>query len=254
MDALLLAAGLGTRLRPLTLTTPKPLVPVGGVAVLDRVAARVLAAGATRIAVNASHLAAQVVAHVEAAAWATPDGTPVETWVSVETQGPLETGGGVARAAGFFRRDGGPFLVHNGDVLTTVPLDRLVAAQAGAPGAATTLACVPARTDRYLIADADGLLGWAHGGEETVVREPRGEVRRVDYTGVQAASAPLLDALAREPESRFSVVRVWMALARTPGAVRVFLPPDAAPFDFLDTGTHEELARAEQAVADGRFA
>ena len=127
MDALLLAAGLGTRLRPLTLTTPKPLVPVAGVPMLDRVAARVLAAGADRVAVNASHLAGQIVAHVETAGWATPDGRPVETWVSVETAGPLETGGGIARAAGFFRRDR-PFLVHNGDILTTVPLHDLVLA------------------------------------------------------------------------------------------------------------------------------
>lgn len=252
MDALILAAGLGTRLRPLTLTTPKPLVEVAGVPMLDRVAARVLAAGADRVAVNASHLAGQVVAHVEGAGWATLDGTPVETWVSVETARPLETGGGIARAAGFFRRDRS-FLVHNGDLLTTVPLGALVATHETGDAVAT-LACAPARTDRYLLADTAGLAGWARGGSEHLVREATSAVRRVDFCGVQVLSSALLGRLAQEPESAFSIMTVYLDLACQPGAVAVFEGPPDAPFHFLDMGTPGELARAEAAVRDGHFA
>lgn len=248
----MLAAGLGTRLRPLTLTIPKPLVPVGGVPMLDRVARRLLAAGADRVAVNASHLAEQVVGHVAAAGWTTPDGRAAETWVSVETSGPLETGGGIARAAGFFRRDR-PILVHNGDLLTTVPLAALAAAQE-ASDAWATLAVAPARTDRYLVADDAGLAGWARAGEERLVRSAVGPVRRVDFCGVQALSPALLDRLAAEPRAAFSVMDVYLDLAKAPGRVAVLDGPPDAPFAFLDMGTPDELTRAEAAVRAGDFA
>lgn len=247
----MLAAGLGTRLRPLTLTTPKPLVPVGGVVMLDRVARRLIAAGADRVAVNASHLAGQVVEHVAAAGWTTPDGRAVETWVSVETSGPLETGGGIARSVGFFRRDR-PVLVHNGDLLTTVPLAALAEAQTTGEAWAT-LAGAPARTDRYLVADDAGLVGWAHGGQERLVRDAVGHLRRVDFCGAQALSPALLDRLADEPRAAFSVMDVYLDLARTPGRVAVFEGPPDAPFDFLDMGTPDDLARAEAAVRAGAF-
>ncbi len=248
----MLAAGLGTRLRPLTLTTPKPLVPVGGVPMLDRVVARLLAAGADRVAVNASHLAGQVVDHVASAGWTTPGGRAVETWVSVETSGPLETGGGIARAAGFFGRDR-PVLVHNGDLLTTVPLAALAEAQEMGEAWAT-LAGAPARTDRYLVADDAGLVGWAHGGRERLVRDVVGRVRRVDFCGAQALSTRLLDRLVGEPRAAFSVMDVYLELARTPGRIAVLEGPPEAPFAFLDMGTPDNLARAEAAVAAGTFA
>jgi len=78
MDAMILAAGLGTRLRPLTLRTPKALVEVDGVPMLERVARRLIAAGADRILVNVSYLAAPVQAYVDGADWRTADGAPVE--------------------------------------------------------------------------------------------------------------------------------------------------------------------------------
>lgn len=252
MDALVLAAGLGTRLRPLTLTVPKPLVPVAGVPLVDRVARRLAAAGADRIVVNASHLAEQVEAHVAAADWRTPDGRRVETAVSVEPGTPLETGGGIRHAAGFFRRDG-PFLVHNGDVLTTVDLAALVRAHR-ATDAVATLAVVPATTDRYLIADGGGLVGFAHGGAEHTAREAVGPVRRVDFCGVHVGTPALLDRLDAEPSPAFSIMTVYLDLARTPGAVAVWDGPPDAPHAMLDVGTHERLAEAEAAVANGRFA
>ena len=252
MDALILAAGFGTRLRPLTLTTPKPLVCVAGIPMVDRVAARLIAAGADRIVVNASHLADQVEAHVAAAEWRTPDGRPVETQVSVEDGAPLETGGGIRHAAGFFRRDA-PFLVHNGDILTTVDLAALYAAQE-ASEATATLAVAPARTDRYLLVDDAGLVGYANSGEEWTAREAVGPVRHVDFCGVQACAPRLLDRLDAEPDPTFSIMTVYLDLARSPGQVQVCHGMPGAPNTFLDVGTTERLADAEVAVSAGRFA
>ena len=89
---MILAAGLGTRLRPLTDHTPKPLLPVAGVPMLERVARRLIAAGADRLIVNTSHLSEQVEAFL-----AERDGFGVEWHVSREPEPPLETGGAIAR-------------------------------------------------------------------------------------------------------------------------------------------------------------
>lgn len=252
MDALILAAGLGTRLRPLTLTTPKPLVRVAGVPMVDRVAARLLAAGADRIVVNASHLAEQVEAHVAAAGWTTPDGRPVETAVSVEAGAPLETGGGIRHAADFFRRNA-PFLVHNGDILTTVGIAALHAVQATSHALAT-LAVAPARTDRTLLVDDAGLVGYANDGTEWTARDAVGALRQVDFCGVQACAPALLDRLDAEPDPTFSIMTVYLDLAQMPGQVQVWDGDPEATNTFLDVGTTERLAEAEAAVAAGRFA
>lgn len=107
--AMVLAAGLGLRMRPLTETRPKPLVEVAGRSLLDRVLDHLEAAGIGDVVVNAHYLAGQIEAHVAARA---PG--PLRIAVSVETE-RLETGGGVAKALPLLGDD--PFFVVNGDVL-----------------------------------------------------------------------------------------------------------------------------------------
>ena len=250
MDAMILAAGLGTRLRPLTNHTPKALVEVDGVPMLERVARRLLAAGADRLLINVAHLGEQVEAYVQDAGWRTASGGAVETVVSHEPDGPYETGGGIKHAAGFFRRTG-PFLVHNADILTSVDLAALHAAQTATPEAFATLAVAPATTDRYLLVDRGGLLGYAYGGEEHTKREATGEVRRVDFCGAQACSPRLLDELLGVEDQKFSVMTTYLRLAETPGAVRVY--EGDPPNRFLDVGTPERLDEATAAVARGEF-
>ena len=252
MDAMILAAGLGTRLRPLTLTTPKALVEVDGEPMLARVARRLVDAGADRLVVNVSYLADDVEAYVRDAGWTTPGGGAVEVRVSEEPGEPLETGGGIKKAAPFFRRDGA-FLVHNADILTTVDLGALLDAHR-ASGAVATLAVAPATTDRYLLVDDAGLLGYAYGGDEHTSRDADGDARRVDFCGVQAASPDLLDELAGVEDEAFSIMTTYLRLAARPGAIGVFEGTDAAPNRFLDVGTPERLEEAHAAVAAGDFA
>ena len=252
MDAMILAAGLGTRLRPLTLTTPKALVEVDGEPMLARVARRLIDAGADRLVVNVSYLADAVEAYVRDAAWTTPGGAPVEVRVSDEPGEPLETGGGIKKAAPFFRREG-PFLVHNADILTTVDLTALLDAHA-ASSAMATLAVAPATTDRYLLVDRAGLLGYAYDGTEHTSRDADGAARRVDFCGVQAAAPALLDELATVEDEAFSIMTTYLRLAARPGTVGVFEGTDAAPNRFLDVGTPERLEEAHAAVGAGDFA
>ncbi|HEX8298578.1 MAG TPA: sugar phosphate nucleotidyltransferase [Rubricoccaceae bacterium] len=245
MDAILLAAGYGTRLRPLTDRIPKALVPVGGVPMLERVARRLFDAGADRIVVTASHLADQVERYVAEATWAD------RAVVSVEPGAPLETGGGIRQAAALLP-SGAPFVVHNADLLTTVDIADLMTRQSTS-GALATLAVAPATTDRTLLVDADGLVGFVARGERRTVRATRGEVREVDFCGVHACSPSLVPALAAEPSAVFSVMDVYLREAARGARVDVF-DGGATPHRFLDVGTPERLAEADVAVAAGRFA
>ena len=254
MDAMILAAGLGTRLRPLTYDTPKPLVRVDGVPMLERVARRLLDAGADRVLVNVSHLAEQVEAYVQAADWRTPDGRAVEVVISDEPEGPLETGGGIKKASAFFRRDA-PFLVHNGDVLTDVDLGALWEAQRDAgDGRLATLATAPAQTERALLFDGGGLAGYTlDGGEPKAMREVRGARRVLDFVGVQACAPALLDVVEAVPEAKFSIMDTYLGLARDGRRVAPFDGTDRQPNRFLDVGTLERLERAHAVVAGGDF-
>lgn len=254
MDAMILAAGFGTRLRPLTLHTPKPLVEVDGVPMLERVARRLIAAGADRILVNVSHLSEQVEAYVADVDWRTPEGEPVEVAVSDEPDGPLETGGGIKKAAAFFRRDA-PFLVHNADILTDVDLGALFRAQRdAADGRVATLAVAEARTDRALLFDDGGLAGYTlDGGEPKRMRDAQGAGRMVDFCGVQACGPALLDAVLARDEATFSVMDVYLGLARDGARVAAFDGTDATPNRFLDVGTLERLETANAVVAAGDF-
>lgn len=245
MDAMILAAGLGTRLRPLTHHTPKALVEVAGVPMLERVVRRVVDAGADRLVVNVAHLGEQVAAYVERAGWDVD-----EVVISEEPDGPYETGGGLKHAAGFFRRDA-PFLMHNADILTDVDLGALYRAHAeAADGRLATLACRPADTDRYLLFDGGGLLGYAYEGEEHLKREAQGEPRRLDFCGVQACDPDLLDVVAGVDEQKFSIMTTYLRLAGEGRRIAAF---EGGGHTCMDAGTHERLEEANAAVEAGRI-
>lgn len=241
MVAMIFAAGLGTRLRPLTHHTPKALVPVAGVPMLERVARRCLAAGATRLVVNVSHLGEQVAAFLEE-----KDGFGVEVAISEEPEGPLETGGGLKRAAPLLPEDE-PVLVHNVDVLTDVDLRALLEAHAAdARRPLATLAVAPAETKRYLVFDDGGLAGYALRGEERLMREPQGEARRLDFCGVHVVSPRLLALVRAEPEEKFSVMDLYLRLAKAGERIEAFA---GRGHTCHDIGTPERLAEAERLLA-----
>ena len=237
MTGMILAAGLGTRLRPLTNTVPKALVEVNGVPLLERVVQRVLAAGAERLVFNVSHLGEKVEAYIESRG-----GWGVETAISWEPDGPLETGGGLKKAAPLFP-EGDSILVHNADILTTIDLAALVQAhEADAEEPYATLAVTPAASDRYLAFDEGGLLGYALEAKETHMREPLGEVVRYDFCGVHVVSPKMLAVLVAEEGETFSVMDNYLRLSKQMKYVAAF----ENGHDCLDVGTHERLAEAEQ--------
>jgi NDP-sugar pyrophosphorylase family protein len=244
MEAMILAAGLGTRLRPLTDQVPKALLSVGGRPLLAKVMDRLVKAGARRIVVNAYHHAEQIRAFL---ADHTPPG--IEIVLSPEPDGPYDTGGGLLAAAPLFRREGA-FLLHNVDVLSRIPLGQLLAAHRAERAhhgdrVLATVAVQGRPAARQLLFDDAGLMGREiREGDGRVVpehaREPVGTIRRYAFGGIHAVEPALLDLPSRT--GHFSIITWYLDLARRGYLV---LPFDASAYDWTDVGTSERLAAAE---------
>lgn len=237
---MILAAGLGTRLRPLTDRVPKALVEVGGVPMLERIARRLVAAGADRLIVNVHHHADQVERFLEEADL----GAAIE--ISHEPERPLGTGGGVKSAAGLFRRNA-PFYLHNVDIVTDADLEAIYADHRSDERLAT-LAVGRRETSRCLLFDRDGLYGWANEdtGESEAVRDPVGETERWPFAGIHVVEPALLDRL--EEDGAFSIVAVYLRLARAGHRIAAW---DVGEATWMEVGNPERLERARRAVARG---
>lgn len=242
MKAMILAAGLGTRLRPLTDDRPKALVTVAGRPMIHWVIARLARHGFTDIIINAHHFAEQIEAF--AAAY---DGPGVSLAVSVEEE-ILDTGGGVRKAAWFFDREE-PFLVHNVDVLTDLDLSGLMKCHQtdarSEPDARVTVAVKERNSSRHLIFDEAGrLCGWKSDVtvETRIVRPPRGEVSLVPFMGVYVMSPVALDRMPKTGPGPFSIIDFFLDLAKDGGGVRAFRADGAR---WADLGSKERIDAAE---------
>jgi NDP-sugar pyrophosphorylase family protein len=245
MEAMILAAGLGTRLSPLTDRMPKALIPVRGRPLLSHVMDRLAAAGATRLVVNTCRDADQI-AHYLASH--TPPG--VEVALSHEPDGPYDTGGGLVAAAHLFRREG-PILLHAVDVLSRIPLEVLLAEHGAARErlgneVLATLAVQERLTLRRLLFDDHGLMGWERRGvdgraeESRRVREPVGGLRDLAFAGIHVVEPAILDLTDRT--GAFPLRTAYLDLAARGFLIQAV---DVSAHQWLDVGTPERLREAE---------
>ncbi len=208
MKAMIFAAGLGTRLRPLTNDQPKALVEAGGYTLLELTLRRLIAFGYTEFVVNIHHHADQVAAFLQK-----NHNFGADIYLSDERKQLLDTGGGLKRAQQWLK-GGDSFLVHNVDVLTNLDLLALKRAH-DASGALATLAVKERETSRYLLFDSLGMLsGWrnAQTGAERVSRAVK-EPIPLAFSGIQYVHPRLFDYM---PEADvFSIIEVYLNAART---------------------------------------
>ena len=241
---MILAAGLGTRLKPLTDTMPKALVPQGGTPLLDLNIRKLQAQGYNRFVVNIHHFAQQIVDHV-----AQQDYAPLVRF-SDETDGLLETGGGLKKAAPLFDDDT-PVLIHNVDILDNVNYDWF-ARQHQADEDAVLLVS-QRKTKRYLLFDnAMRLMGWKNV-ETGEIKSPYEYIRRTGlsqhgeplnmfaFSGIHSFSPCLFPLMDRFPD-RFSIIDFYLSVCHRSHIVGL-LKDDLR---ILDVGKLDSLHDAEQ--------
>jgi NDP-sugar pyrophosphorylase family protein len=248
MEAMILAAGDGKRLLPLTESVPKALVPVRGRPLLMHVMDRLVAAGARRVVVNTCRHGEQVEAWLAAHA---PRGVSIA--VSPEPGGPYDTGGGLAAASRLFHREG-PILLHAVDVLSRIPLEGLLAEHRAARArygekVLATLAVQSRPSSRRLWFDEAGLLGrdrrgGAGGGgvleESRRVRQDVGPVTDFAFAGIHVIEPALLDLTRRT--GAFPIIDLYLDLAEQGYRIHA---ADRSGHAWLDVGTPERLREAE---------
>lgn len=204
MQAFLLAAGLGTRLKPLTDTMPKALVPVKETPLLRHITDKLISSGATRIVVNTHHFAEQIVSYVALQ----------EDWdnviISDESNALLDTGGGLKKAQTLFHTDN-PILIHNVDILSNANLSQLIVAHKEHD---VTLLVSNRTTNRYLLFNEDmRLVGWTN----TTTGEVKSPYPNLDLTkchklafsGIHVFSPQLFPMMEDYPE-KFPIMDFYL--------------------------------------------
>jgi len=243
MKAMVLAAGLGTRLRPLTDNRPKALVTVGGRTLLEIALERLRGFGVREVIVNAHHFAEMICAYLE------ENGNfGMRMEVSREEE-LLDTGGGLKKAAWFFLEDGAeesnldePFLVHNVDVISTIDLERMRQSHIER-GALATLAVQERKTSRHLLFDEQhSLCGRRSGGDQaSKLVCPGQQVEALGFSGIHIISPRIFPMLTEA--GAFSIIDSYLRLAAQGEKILAF----RADKDYWrDLGRPENVAQAEQ--------
>ena len=280
MQAMFFAAGLGTRLKPLTDTMPKALVRVGGEPLIKRVIMNLDAAGVDRIVVNVHHFAGQIIDYLK-----DNDNFGLDIRISDETAGLLETGGGIKKAAPLFDPTD-PILIHNVDILSNVDLREFyqIASQSekgkvkseesecgsekgkveneDGRGKNEESNCCDAvdavllvswrKTKRYLLFNDDmKLVGWTNI-ETGEVRSPYPELnpkecRMYAFAGIHALSPRLLKMMDEFPD-RFGIIDFYLKACATHN-IKGYVKDD---LKLMDIGKLDTLAQAEEFLEELR--
>jgi NDP-sugar pyrophosphorylase family protein len=247
MKAMILAAGLGTRLRPLTNGRPKALVEIQGHTLLEIALRRLRNVGVRDVIVNVHHFADMVVDFLKA-----NENFGMHVGISRE-EVLLDTGGGLKRAAYFFRDQGGnenePFILHNVDVLSTIDLCKMVEYHSE-NDALATLAVQQRDTSRYLLFDEHAQLCGRRAGYDGTPGFVRAPARfdALAFAGVHVISPCIFSMLG--DEDVFPIVPEYLRLAAQGERIVAFR---ADEFYWRDLGRPESIAQAAQELEEGKY-
>jgi NDP-sugar pyrophosphorylase family protein len=257
MKAMILAAGLGTRLRPLTNDRPKALVTVAGRTLLEIVLSRLRTFGVSEAIVNTHHCAEMISDYLQ-----TKDNFGMRIEVSREDH-LLDTGGGLKRVAPFFHDSSRglqePFILHNVDVISSIDLGRMVRFHMK-EGALATLAVQERETSRYLLFDKSGRLCGRRLGRTTKERSrhtedgrdelvrPVQQTRAIAFSGIHVLSPRIFEKM--DEEGAFSIIDAYLHLAAQGEKIMAF---SADGCYWRDLGRPEDLAEAARDLADGKY-
>ena len=240
MKALIFAAGMGNRLRPITDTTPKALVPVGGKPMLEHVILKLKAAGFDQIVINIHHLGEQIIDFLKA-----NQNFGVTIYISDERDYLLDTGGGIKKAEPFLQGNE-PFLVHNVDILSNVDLLQLYRLHQSSPKALATLLVSRRKTSRYLLFNKENqLCGWRNRETGEVKSyypyfDPE-QYREYAFSGIHVIS-PEIFRWMEEWTGKFPIINFYLSIC----AKTKILAYPADKLELLDVGKPETLRQADE--------
>jgi NDP-sugar pyrophosphorylase family protein len=240
MKAMIFAAGLGTRLKPITDTLPKALVPVGGEPLLHHVIVKLREAGYDDLVVNVHHFASLIEDYL-----ATHD-YGVKIQISDETEALLETGGGIAHARDLLLPTEEPILIHNVDILSN--LDLAWFRSQVRPEAVSTLLVSERKTSRYLLFGPDmRMMGWTNvsTGEVRSPYPPEAleGCKRYAFAGIHNVSPAIFKAFedAAMPD-RFPIMDFYIEQCKN----HPFYGVVAQDLKLVDVGKLDSLDQAEE--------
>lgn len=238
MKAMILSAGLGTRLRPLTDDRPKALVEINGRTLLEITLSRLRSFGVREVIINVHHFADMIVEYLKSNG---NFGMRIE--VSRE-EALLDTGGGLKKVAYFFAEDPSseePFIVHNVDVLSTIDLRRMVQFHTENQALAT-LAVQDRKTSRYLLFDDQlQLRGRQSGENQPEFVGSRQQLHALAFSGIHVISPRFLTMM--NEDGAFSIITPYMRLAARGEKIVAFR---ADEYYWRDLGQPENVARAAE--------
>jgi NDP-sugar pyrophosphorylase family protein len=248
MKAMVLAAGLGIRLRPLTDQRPKALVEIGGRTLLEITLSRLRSFGVREVIINVHHLADQIADYLRAHK---NFGMRIE--LSREDV-LLDTGGGLKKAAWFFLEDGGsaeePFLLHNVDIISTIDFGQLAQAHNKQARALATLAVQQRDTSRQLLFDERlQLCGRLPGRDKApIFARPCANAQSLAFTGIHVISPRLLRLM--NEDGAFSILDTYLRLTAAGEVIQGYR---ADQFYWRDLGKPEQLREAEEDYKQALF-
>ena len=205
---MILAAGLGTRMRPITDDMPKALVEWNGVPMLEHIILKLKQQGFTEIIINVHHFADMIVDFVKK-----QDHFGIRIEFSYEHNEPLDTGGGIGHASWFFGDE--PFLVHNVDIMSNIDLNQLYDAHVRSKAIAT-LAVKDRVTSRSLLMNQESLLrGWKdnRSGETMLVGVNEKNLIPIAFSAIHVMDPAILRLFPAE--KRFPIMPFYLELAKT---------------------------------------
>lgn len=241
---MIFAAGLGTRLRPLTDDKPKAMVEVAGRPLLEHVVRKLKRQGFDRIVVNAHHFGEQIIDFLQA-----NDNFGLDIRVSDEREQLLNTGGGIKRALPLFRPDE-PILIYNVDIACDIDLNALYRKAQELSGDRSALLVTNERTtSRFLLFNREALLrGWLNVKPEGDVGRAMGEettedLERRPFTGIHILMPAIFNTLRNYPEDVFSIIDFYLSACIEHPIAACHMPTGCR---WVDCGKVESLPRAAE--------
>ncbi len=232
--AMIFAAGLGIRLKPLTNNKPKALVELKGITLIEIVIKQLIKFGFTEIIINVHSYASQIIDFVN------NNKFDANIYFSDETDKLLGTGGGLKKAAHFF--DDEPFLVHNVDIISNINLNDLYNYHINNKALAT-LAVRSRKTSRYFLFDDKlSLCGWKNfkTNDIKIAKPPSSKLTPIAFSGIQIISPEIFQYINNK--SVFSITDIYIALA---GRYLISAYKHDDTF-WMDIGKPENIVKAEK--------